>query len=62
MNDYERRAELHRPRDPWHLGLEIRRLARQGYSEIDIGQMLGCAPDAIRAALALVRDQPEKAA
>lgn len=62
MTDYQRRAQQHRPADPWHLGLAVRRLHRQGLSERDIGAALGLDPTAVREALALVADEPEKAA
>lgn len=48
FTDWRVRAERHRPSDPAALAEEVRRLARGGLTERDIGNALKLDPTAVR--------------
>lgn len=52
IRDYQRRAQLHRPRDQDTLRVAVHELASRGLTPADIGQALGLNPSAIHTLLA----------
>lgn len=55
MNDEDGQAP-DQPREAYRAGERIRHLAELGYGEYEIGRLMRCAPEAVRAALAQKRE------